>query len=150
MSQSLAQLYIHMVTSTKNREPWIDPLWQNELFHVMGAACHETKCQSLIVGGMPNHIHILFRLARTTTVAEAVNRIKSSSSAWVNQTRGLPHRFHWQNGYGAFTVSQSNVVAVQKYIRNQHAHHTVKSFHDEYRELLQLHEIEWDERYVWD
>ena len=150
MPQSLAQLYIHMVTSTKNREPWIDPAWQNELYQVLGAACRETKCHSLIVGGMPDHIHILFSLARTTAVSEAVNRIKSSSSAWVKQTRKLSHQFHWQNGYGAFTVSQSNVDAVRKYILNQEEHHSGRTFQEEYRELLERHHIEWDERYVWD
>ncbi len=150
MSQSLAKVYLHAVFSTKNREPILADAWRDELFHVMGGSAKNLGCQSLIVGGVADHVHQLFILGRTITIADAVGKIKSTSSLWVNQTRGLPAPFHWQAGYGAFSVSQSNVEAVREYIRTQPEHHEKQSFQDELREWLRRYEIEWDERYVWD
>jgi putative transposase len=150
MSQSLAKVYIHAVFSTKNREPVFANDWRDELFHVLGGAANNLGCQSLIVGGVADHIHMMFQLGRTIAIADAVGKIKSSSSAWVNQTRGLASPFHWQGGYAVFSVSQSNVEAVREYIRRQPEHHAKQSFQDELREWLRRYEIEWDERYVWD
>jgi REP element-mobilizing transposase RayT len=93
---------------------------------------------------------MLFQLGRTITIADAVGKIKSTSSLWINQTHPGIIPFHWQSGYGAFSVSQSNVEAVRAYIQNQAAHHAKRSFQDELREWLRRYEIEWDERYVWD
>src|SRR5262249_6435781 len=107
-------------------------------------------CQSLIVGGTRDHVHMLFQLGRTITMADAIGKIKSTSSAWVNQNHTLATPFHWQAGYAVFSVSQSNVDAVREYIRKQIEHHAKKSFQDELREWLRRYEIEWDERYVWD
>ena len=150
MPQSLAKVYIHAVFSTKNREPVLANEWREELFQVVGGAANNQGCQSLIVGGVADHVHMLFQLGRTITIAGAIGTIKSTSSAWVNQTRGLPTEFHWQAGYGAFSVSQSNVEAVREYIRRQPEHHQRQSFQDEFREWLRRYGIEWDERYVWD
>jgi REP element-mobilizing transposase RayT len=150
MPQSLAKVYLHVIFSTKNREPVIADDWREELFHVLGGMANNLGCQSLIVGGVADHVHLLLQLGRTISIADAVGRIKSASSAWVNQTRGLPTEFHWQSGYGAFSVSQSNVEAVREYIRRQPEHHAKQSFQDEFREWLRRYEIAWDERYVWD
>ncbi len=150
MAQSLAKVYIHAVFSTKNREPLLADAWRDELFHVLGGAANNQGCQSLIVGGTADHVHMLFQLGRTITIADALSKIKSTSSLWVNQTRGLAVPFHWQAGYAAFSVSQSNVEAVRKYIREQAEHHARQTFQDELREWLRRYEIEWDERYVWD
>lgn len=150
MPQSLAKVYIHVIFSTKNREPVLADDWRDELFHVLGGTANNLGCQSLIVGGVADHVHMLFQLGRSITIADALGKIKSTSSAWVNQTRGLAIPFHWQAGYGAFSVSQSNIEAVREYIRRQPAHHTKQSFQDELREWLRRYEIEWDERYVWD
>ena len=114
------------------------------------AAREQPRCQSLIVGGVADHVHMLFQLGRTITIADAVGKIKSASSAWVNQTRGSPEPFHWQGGYAVFSVSQSSVEAVREYVRKQPEHHEKKSFQDELREWLRRYGIEWDERYVWD
>jgi putative transposase len=103
-----------------------------------------------MVGGVADHIHMLFQLGRTISIADGVGKIKSTSSAWVNQSRGLPRPFHWQGGYAAFSVSQSNVEAVREYIRRQPEHHAKQPFQDELREWLRRYEIEWDERHVWD
>jgi putative transposase len=89
-------------------------------------------------------------LSRTITIADAVGKIKSTSSLWVNQTRGLTSPFHWQSGYAAFSVSQSNLEAVRQYIRGQPEHHRKQSFQEELREWLRRYELEWDEKYVWD
>lgn len=150
MSQSLAKVYVHVIFSTKNREPILASKWQEELFRVLGGAANNLGCQSLIVGGVADHVHMLFQLGRTISIADAVGKIKSTSSAWINQTHGLAMPFHWQAGYAAFSVSQSNVDAVREYICNQAQHHARQSFQDELRVWLRRYEIDWDERYVWD
>lgn len=149
MPQSLAKVYLHAVFSTKNRALVLADEWRDELFHVLGGATNNLGCQSLVVG-VADHVHMLFQLGRTIAIADAIGKIKSSSSNWVNQTRGLSTEFHWQAGYAAFSVSQSNVDAVRQYIRRQPEHHARQSFQDELRDWLQRYEIEWDERYVWD
>lgn len=148
MSQSLAKVYLHGIFSTKNREPLLADEWRDELFRVMGGAVNNLGCQSLIIGGVADHVHLLFQLGRTITIADALGKIKSTSSLWVNQTHGIP--FHWQAGYAVFSVSQSNVEAVRVYVQNQPKHHLNQSFQNELREWLRRYEIEWDERYVWD
>lgn len=150
MPQSLSKVYLHVIFSTKYREPVLADAWQDELFHVLGGTANNLGCQSLIVGGIADHVHLLLQLGRTITIADAVGKIKSTSSNWVNQSRGLPTEFHWQAGYAAFSVSQSNVEAVREYIRRQREHHAKQSFQDELREWLRRYEIPWDERYVWD
>ena len=150
MPQSLAKIYVHVIFSTKDREPVLVDEWRDELFQVLGGATNNLGCQSLIVGGVADHVHLLIQLSRTISIADAVGKIKSTSSAWINQTRGLSTDFHWQGGYAAFSVSQSNVEAVREYIRNQPEHHQAESFKDELRNWLRRYEIEWDERYLWD
>jgi REP element-mobilizing transposase RayT len=150
MPQSLAKVYLHIVFSTKNREPTLADDWREELFRVLGGAANNLGCQSLLVGGVADHVHMLIALGRTIPIADAVGKIKSTSSSWVNQTHGLPSPFHWQAGYGAFSVSQSNVEAVREYIRRQPEHHARQSFQDELRDWLRCYEIDWDEKYVWD
>jgi putative transposase len=150
MPQSLAKVYIHAIFSTKNRAPLLADEWRDELFQVMGGAANNLGCQSLVVGGVADHAHVLFQLSRTITLGDALGKIKSSSSAWVNQTRGLSLDFHWQGGYAAFSISQADIEAVRAYIRNQAEHHKKQSFQDEVREWLRRYGIEWDERYLWD
>lgn len=150
MPQSLAKVYLHVIYSTKNREPLLLDDWRDECFQVIGGAANTVGCPPMIVGGMADHIHILFQLGRTITMADAIGKIKSISSAWVNQSRRSAEPFHWQNGYAAFSVSQSNVRAVREYIRNQPEHHKQRSFQDELKDWLRRYEIEWDENYLWD
>src|SRR5262245_31894013 len=134
MPQSLAKVYLHVVFSTKNRAPLLADEWRDELFRVLGGAANNLGCQSLIVGGVTDHVHMLFQLGRTITIADAVGKIKSTSSAWINQTRGLAAELHWQAGYAVFSVSQSNIEAVREYIRKQPEHHAKQSFQDELRD----------------
>ncbi|HEX3147927.1 MAG TPA: IS200/IS605 family transposase [Gemmataceae bacterium] len=150
MSQSLAKVYLHSIYSTKNLASLLVDDWRDELFRVTGGTANNLGCQSLIVGGIEDHVHMLFQLGRTISIAEAIGKIKSTSSAWINQEHPMKHPFHWQAGYAVFSVSQSNVEAVREYIRKQREHHMKQSFQDEVREWLRRYEIEWDERYVWD
>jgi putative transposase len=150
MPQSLAKIYLHAIFSTKNREPCLLDDWRDELFRVMGGTTNNLGCQSLIVGGTTDHVHMLFQLSRTITIADAIGNIKSTSSAWINQNHPPSTSFHWQGGYAVFSVSQSNVEAVREYIRRQLEHHAKESFQDELRQWLRRYEIEWDERYMWD
>ena len=150
MPQSLACLYAHLVFSTKNREPFIVPDFAPRLYAYIGGILRETGSVLIEAGGMPDHIHLLVSLGRQASVADTVRAIKSNSSRWVHET--FPNRaaFAWQSGYGAFSVSYSNVEAVREYIRGQEEHHKVRTFQDEFREFLRRHAIECDERYVWD
>lgn len=150
MPQSLAKVYLHVVFSTKGREPLLADAWRDELFHVLGGAANNLGCQSLIVGGVADHVHMLFVLGRTITIADAVGRIKSSSSAWINQTQRMAGRFQWQGGYSAFSVSQSYVEATREYIAGQAEHHAHQSFQDELREWLTKYGLEWNEQYLWE
>src|SRR4051794_35620678 len=119
MSQSLAKVYLHAVFSTKNRQPVLADEWRETLFCVLGGAAKNLGCQSLIVGGTADHIHMLFQLGRTITMADAIGKIKSTSSLWIGQTHKLTPEFHWQAGYAVFSVSQTGVEAVRTYILKQ-------------------------------
>jgi REP element-mobilizing transposase RayT len=150
MSQSLAKVYLHVIFSTKTRESLLLDAWRDELFRILGGTANNLGCQSLIVGGTADHVHMLLQLGRTITIADVIGKIKSTSSAWVNQNHPSAAPFHWQAGYAVFSVSQSNIEAVREYIRRQPEHHAKQSFQDEVREWLRRYEIDWDERYVWD
>jgi REP element-mobilizing transposase RayT len=149
MPQSFAALHCHIVFSTKYREPRIKPEVQPRLFHYIGGILRNHSSQLVATGGMPDHVHLLASLGRTLAVADAVRLIKSNSSSWMHDELGLAD-FGWQDGYGAFAVSYSNVDQVKEYLANQEEHHRRVSFQEEFLELLRRHELEWDERYVWD
>jgi len=150
MPQSLSSILVHLVFSTKNREPFITPAIETELRPYMATILREHNSPSLIIGGTADHIHALFALGRTMTVADLVEEVKTGSSKWL-KTKGLEFRnFHWQKGYGAFSVGQSNVEEVKRYIRNQKEHHRRITFEDEYRNFLKQYKVQFDERYVWD
>lgn len=150
MSQSLSSILIHLVFSTKNREPFITPAIESELHPYMATILRELKSPSLAIDGTSDHVHMLFSLARVITVADIVEELKTSTSKWI-KTKGKEFRnFHWQRGYGAFSIGQSNVEVLKRYIRNQKAHHRRVTFQDEYRKFLKSYGIDYDERYVWD
>lgn len=107
-------------------------------------------CFTLEVGGCDDHIHALFALSRNYSIAQIVKEIKRTSSAWIKTLERRYSKFHWQNGYGAFSVSQSHVAQLQNYILRQEQHHQRKTFQDEFRAFLKKYQIEYDERYVWD
>ena len=150
MAQSLSSILIHLVFSTKNREPFITPAIETELHPYMAKIFCELKSPSLAIDGTSDHLHILFSLGRVIKVADLVEEVKTASSKWI-KTKGQEFKsFHWQKGYGAFSIGQSNVTALKRYIRNQKQHHVRITFQDEYRKFLRSYGIEYDERYVWD
>ena len=150
MGQSLVQNYIHIVFSTKYREPLIQSDVEAELHAYLGGICNQLECQTIKVGGYTDHIHILCKLSTKIALMKLVEEVKSHSSKWV-KTKGEQYsNFYWQNGYGAFSVNPSQVETVIAYIANQHEHHNKKNFQDEYRAILKKYQVEFDERYVWD
>jgi putative transposase len=150
MPQSLSAILIHLVFSTKNREPFITPTIETELHPYMAKIFRELKSPSLTIDGTSDHIHILFSLGRVIKVADLVEEVKTESSKWI-KTKGREFRnFHWQRGYGAFSIGQSNVATLKRYIHRQKQHHRRVTFQDEYRKFLKAYEIDYDERYVWD
>jgi putative transposase len=150
MPQSLSSILIHLVFSTKHREPFITPDVEADLHDYMGGIFRRCECPSLLIGGTADHVHALFVLSRTKTVASVVEDVKSSSSKWIKAKGGLWQHFYWQAGYGAFSVSQSGLEKVKSYIANQKQHHGQTTFQDEYRLLCKKYGVEIDEQYVWD
>jgi putative transposase len=149
MAQSLSSILIHLVFSTKNREPFITPAIEPELHPYMAKIFRELKSPSLTIDGTSDHVHILFSLARVITVADLVEEVKTGTSKWI-KTKGREFRnFHWQKGYGGFSIGQSNVATLKYYIQNQKRHHQRVTFQDEYRKFLKAYGIAYDERYVW-
>ena len=150
MPQSLSSILVHLIFSTKNREPFISLAIERELYPYMATIFREHDSPSLIIDGTSDHLHALFALSRTIAVADLVEEVKTGSSKWI-KTKGSEFKnFHWQKGYGAFSVAQSNVEVVKRYIQNQKQHHRRLTFQDEYRQFLKRYQVEFDERYVWD
>src|SRR5262249_12259239 len=151
MPQSLANVLLHIVFSTKNRAPFLqDPGIREEMNGYMVGTLMAIECPSLIVRTVDDHLHCLCQLSRTMSIAKLVEEMKVESSSWAKKQAQALRDFHWQAGYGAFSVSQSNVGQVRTYIANQDEHHRKMTYQDELRILLKRHEIEFDERYVWD
>jgi REP element-mobilizing transposase RayT len=150
MPQSLTNIPIHLIFSTKNREPFIDATIKVRLFKYMGAVWLETGGKPVLINGPTDHVHVLATLASTCAIADAVRILKSNSSRSVHDTFPKSASFAWQSGYAAFSVSASNLKSVEQYIQEQEEHHRRVSFQDEYRVFLRKHGVEFDERYVWD
>ena len=151
MPQSLSAVYIHLVFSTKNRRPFLrDPALRASLHAYLGEISNRLDCQPVIAGGAEDHVHLLARFGRTITQAEWVKELKRVSNQWLKEQDAALADFEWQAGYGAFSVSQSNLEPVRAYIADQEQHHHKLTFQDELRALLRKHDMDWDERYVWD
>ena len=149
MSRTFTNLLTHLIFSTKDREPLIVPEIKSELFAYLGGLTRELKGKAYGINGTADHVHLLISLPPVISISEALRFIKSNSSGWVHDK--WPRRsFAWQLGYGAFSVSKSNAPEVLMYIGNQEAHHRRRAFKDEFVDLLRKHEIEYDERYIWD
>src|SRR5258708_4653540 len=150
MPQSLAALYCHIIFSTKNRVPDIDPNWQDRLYSYIGGTLRSDKCVLMAAGGVADHVHLLVSLSRTVCVADVVRDIKANSSRWIHENFPDHKTFAWQTGYGAFSVSHSHLDQVRTYLAKQAEHHRSKTFQEEFRAFLAKYEIEYDERYAWD
>ena len=148
-AQSLSKIWTHWCFYQKSgiRFSLIKPT--PAICTLSGEDIKANQCPTLLVGGVSDHVHLLFVLSKNHSIADIVWTIKRSSSKWVKGEGASLRKFHWQEGYGAFSVSQSDVERVRKYILNQEAHHQRKTFQQEFRAFLTKHEIDFDERYVW-
>jgi REP element-mobilizing transposase RayT len=151
MPQSHAQVWLHIVFSTKNRSAFLKEIeFRDQMFRMLAYHIKELGCAVATVGGHVDHVHLLAGLSRTLKISKLVEVVKAETSKWAKDAEGGNTGFAWQSGYGAFSVSHSNLNEVERYIRNQESHHAKRSFQDEYRLLCAKHGIEVDERYVWD
>lgn len=150
MPQSFTCLHYHLIVSTKHREPAITPGLRPRLYDYLGGLVRGEGGVLIAAGGMPDHVHLLARLSQQRDVADVLRVVKTNSSKWVHDTFPAAAGFGWQTGCGAFAVSYSNLEVVKAYIAHQEEHHRAMSFQDEFRAFLRKHEIEFDERYLWD
>ena len=151
MPQSLAKVLVHIVFSTKNRSPFLsDKNVREEMHAYLGGTCNNLDCPVLTAGGVADHVHILCALSRNLPIAKVVGDMKRGSSKWIKTKGRMLTKFAWQNGYGVFSVGQSEVERVRQYIVGQEDHHRKKTFQDEYRSFLKEYGVNYDERYIWD
>ena len=150
MPQSLAQILVHLIFSTKNREPVLSDDIRPELHPYMATIMKGMDSSAILVNSLADHAHVLFHLSKKYPLCDVIEVVKKDSSKWI-KTKGRVYRnFHWQSGYGAFSVSQSNLAQVVKYIQRQKEHHRRRTFQEEFRAFLKKYQVPYDERYVWD
>lgn len=150
MAQSLANILIHIIFSTKQRQPMIFPEIKQRLYAYMAAIARAHESHAHEIGGIEDHIHLLVSLPRTLSVSKLIEELKKASSKWVKTQGDSYAHFTWQGGYGAFSIGQSTYEELRKYIQNQEEHHKTLTFQDEYRIFLKKYGVAYDERYVWD
>ena len=150
MSQSLSQVILHIVFSTKDRRPWLDSAIRPRMHAYLATMCRDCDCEAYRVGGPADHVHIAARLARTISQADFLEKIKKSSSAWIKTCGPQYGSFFWQGGYGDFSIGWSQLEDLTRYIDNQEQHHRAQTFQEEYLNLLRRYHLEFDERYLWD
>jgi putative transposase len=167
MANTFTSLHYHVIFSTKHREPWISPDLEEHVWKFLGGIARENSMKALLIGGMPDHVHLALALPPTQTISKALQLLKGGSSKWIKDALPGMRGFAWQDGYGAFTVSKSNLPEVMTYIQNQREHHRIKTFQEEFLTFLREHHriktfqeefltflvrhgVEYDERYLWD
>jgi REP element-mobilizing transposase RayT len=150
MAGTFTNLLYHLVFSTKNREPLIAPERSSRIHEYLGGHIRGEGGVAYEIGGMPDHVHILARLKPVHSISDFMRDLKSHSSGWIHSTFPELGGFAWQDGYGAFTVSHSQIGRVGQYIRNQAMHHDKADFKMEYLRFLKANGIQYDERYIWE
>lgn len=150
MANTYTSLHYHIVFSTKRRQRLIAPAMEERIWSYLGGIAHNNDMKSLCIGGVEDHIHLLLGLSATLAVSKAVQLIKGGSSKWIHDTVPELRGFSWQDGYGAFTVGKSQIPDTVAYIQGQRDQHRTRTFQEEYLAFLRKHEIEFDERYVFD
>jgi REP element-mobilizing transposase RayT len=148
MAGTFTNLLYHLIFSTKNRKPYIQPEFEEELFRYMGGIIRGEGGIALEINGTADHVHVLAKLKPTAALSLIMQRLKGNSSKWIRAQAKLSSLFGWQDGFSAFTVSQSGEPTVRRYIRNQKQHHDQKSFDEELSLLMKKHNIEFNERYL--
>ena len=150
MPQSLVRMLVHVVFSTKNRADSIVPEIEDGLFGYMNGSVENNKSKLIIGGGTTNHVHLLISLGKVLSISELIGDIKRDSSSWIKKQDATFNQFYWQEGYGAFSVGQTEDEIAMKYIENQKEHHKTKDYKTEFRGFLKKYNLEYDEQYVWD
>ncbi len=150
MPGTYTKLFYHIVFSTKNRANFISTAIEEELYKYLAGVVRGIGGSCIAVNGMPDHVHMLVILPPKIALSDAMREIKANSSKWLHETKPELAKFGWQDGFAAFTVSKSAVDSVREYIRNQKTHHGRRDYKAELLELLARHEVEFDERYLWD
>lgn len=145
---TFTQIHIHIVFSVRNRQSLISNSWKDELYMYITGIVKQNKHKLLAINGMPDHLHILVGLATTQSISDLIQDIKGSSSKWINLNDKTKERFSWQEGYGAFAISKKAVPNVAAYIGNQEKHHSKTKFIDEFKEMLNENDVDFDERFI--
>ncbi len=148
MSNTYTQIHIHVVFAVQNRECIIHNIWKEELYKYISGIIQKNNHKLLSINGMPDHIHILFGFRTSQSLSDLMQDIKGNSSKWINDKKFISGRFSWQSGYGAFSYSKSEIPSIIKYIKNQFDIHKSVTFKEEYSQLLNEFEIEYDDRYI--
>jgi putative transposase len=149
MANTYTSLHYHFTFSTKNREPWIVAEIENRVWAYVGVIARHHQMIALQVGGIEDHVHALVMAPPTLNPSEIAQYLKGESSKWIHEEFSNLRLFEWQDGYGGFTVSKSQIPDVIAYIQNQREHHRKRTFQEEYLELLKKHDVDYDERYLW-
>lgn len=150
MPQSLTRLYAHLIFSTKNREALLDGAIRPRVHAYLATAVRDLASPWVVVGGVADHVHVLFDLGKMVLPVKLVEQVKRESSKFIKTLGAHYSRFYWQRGYGMFSVSPKDRDEAEHYVRNQEQYHERHTFQDEYRALLTRYGIEFDERYLWD
>ena len=150
MPQSLSLVIIHVIFSTKERQPFLDPASRAATHAYLATVARNAGCECYRAGGMADHVHLAIRLSRTITIADLVEKLKKSSSKWI-KTQPPGHKaFAWQRGYGCFSIGPRDLDALRAYIDEQAVHHAKRTFQDEFRMFLDKYGVDYNEAYVWD
>ena len=150
MPSTLTNLLAHIVFSTKGREPVISEEFRKRLYAYIGGIIRSEGAESLSIGGTEDHIHLVIKISSSHALSDIVRKIKANSSKWINENHFLRGKFSWQNGYGGFSVSASQLDRVRRYIETQAEHHKTRTFKEELTEILEKHGVEFEPKYLWD
>jgi putative transposase len=150
MPQSLSLVVVHVIFSTKDRQPSLEPGVRTRARAYLAEVARNLGCECYEAGGVSDHVHLAIRMSRTITIAGLVEKLKTASSRWIKALSPELRRFSWQRGYGCFSVGPQDVTALREYIRDQERHHAKRSFQDEFRVLLKKYGVKYDEAYMWD
>jgi putative transposase len=150
LPQSLTKLYAHLIFSTKNRQPFLDDEIRPRVHGYVATVVRSLDSPYVVVGGVADHVHILFDMGKLHAPVEFVERVKRESSKFVKTLGPRYQNFYWQRGYGMFSVSPTHLPSAELYVRNQSEHHRTKTFQEEFREFLVRYHVDYDEQYVWD
>jgi len=148
MANTYHQMYVQTVFAVRHRNAVLTKVWRNQVFGVIGNLINETNSKTIIVNGVEDHVHCFFGLKPVLSVSELMKTVKAKSSKYINDHNLTPHRFEWQDGYGAFSYRQRDLDSIYKYIQNQEEHHKTQTFREEYLNILNEFNIAFDEQYI--